>query len=62
MNIYVGTRLARCCHCEGLDWQLVEPAATFSLMSKLICVNCGTEHIYADVLFRSPADDTPAFV
>jgi hypothetical protein len=62
MNIYVGKRLARCGYCEGLDWQLVEAAATFSLMSELICASCGTEEIYADILLRSPADDTPAFV
>jgi len=62
MNLYIGKALARCKHCQSTDWLLVEPAGRFSILSDVVCAECGKKHSYADLVLQLASTDDSAAV
>jgi hypothetical protein len=54
VNLYIGKTVARCKHCQGTDWLLLEPAGRFSILSDVECAACRMKHTYADLVLQLP--------
>lgn len=59
MKIFIGKVTAECLVCRGTQWLPAEPTQRPSLLSEVVCLDCGHRTLCADLALQLPLDAEP---
>jgi hypothetical protein len=60
MKVRIGTLVMRCLACQGAEWRPIDAGAPLSLLSEVICLECGAQSSCADLALQLPLIPEPA--
>jgi hypothetical protein len=56
VKIFIGNMTAQCLVCRGIQWLPSEPTQRPSLLSEVVCLDCGHRTLCADLALQLPLD------
>jgi hypothetical protein len=60
VKVRIGTLVMRCLSCQGEEWRPSDATAPLSLTSEVVCLECGSRAVCADLELQLPLNPEPA--